>query len=402
MCKRYALEWLDALITGSLNQKKTALENIPEEQLQAVIARITEEKERVQAFLKSQVFCLAKESRIALFVHQYHAALIMLLDQAINYRKAQKPDNTVLQQLYDTIISSIDELLSFIEVRFSTYMSLDERVPVTYLSVTKQELKNRVEALKTILGQRQANWQLADIVFQELFLFTGDTGEDQRVTFRELLYIKELVKELNALEESSESTSVYSPPDELLIHLNFNSKAYQKYLIQAITRSIDDAGNDTDKLDKLLFCFKEFRQIQCKTGVALNPLQPGLKTAIGNWFTQEIAYLEKKRQLAFVPPDRNAQRSSQVASSGAAPQKLLWTLSVDQMAIILRAAGELKIINVRSLNHLFKTIAPYLSTPYQENISYSSMRSKAYTAETRDKEIVIELLQKMIGVIREY
>jgi hypothetical protein len=51
---------------------------------------------------------------------------------------------------------------------------------------------------------------------------------------------------------------------------------------------------------------------------------------------------------------------------------------------------------------VFKTIVPHLSTPYQENISYDSMRSKSYTAETRDKEIAIQTLEQMIKKIKEY
>ncbi|MCH5684017.1 hypothetical protein LWM68_06895 [Niabella sp. W65] len=50
----------------------------------------------------------------------------------------------------------------------------------------------------------------------------------------------------------------------------------------------------------------------------------------------------------------------------------------------------------RSLNSVFKNIVPYLSTQYQEDISYDSMRSKSYAAESRDKEIVIETLKQII------
>ncbi len=62
----------------------------------------------------------------------------------------------------------------------------------------------------------------------------------------------------------------------------------------------------------------------------------------------------------------------------------------------------MKIIMARSLNSVFKNIVPHLSTPYQEDISYDSMRSKSYSAEQRDKEIVIQTLQQMISKIKEY
>ncbi len=71
------------------------------------------------------------------------------------------------------------------------------------------------------------------------------------------------------------------------------------------------------------------------------------------------------------------------------------------MVLVLRSA-DLKIVMARSLNTVFKTIVPHLSTPFQENISYDSMHSKSYAAETKDKEITIQTLEQMIKRIQEY
>jgi hypothetical protein len=81
---------------------------------------------------------------------------------------------------------------------------------------------------------------------------------------------------------------------------------------------------------------------------------------------------------------------------------VLCALSTDQTALILRAAAELGILKARSLNEMFKTIVPHLSTPFKENLSYDSMRSKSYVAEERDKEKAIEALEKIIDWINEY
>ncbi|RUT68504.1 hypothetical protein D0817_20460 [Flavobacterium cupreum] len=82
--------------------------------------------------------------------------------------------------------------------------------------------------------------------------------------------------------------------------------------------------------------------------------------------------------------------------------KVLCKLSTDQTALILRASDELKILISKSMNHLFKTIVPFLSTPNKADLSYNAMRSKSYAAEERDKEIVIETLESMIKQIKEY
>ncbi len=124
-----------------------------------------------------------------------------------------------------------------------------------------------------------------------------------------------------------------------------------------------------------------------------------LHKQVSNWFTQEVFYLEKQVHYSIIPL-KGVEVSKEVVQKEKT--KLLSVLSVDQMALILRAADDLKIVMARSLNSVFKNIVPYLSTPYQENISYDSMRSKSYSAEMRDKEIVIETLQQMIKIINEY
>jgi hypothetical protein len=217
------------------------------------------------------------------------------------------------------------------------------------------------------------------------------------------LYQKDLLKELELLELPENETYEFTTLDEVLIYLNFNSKSYMSYFTNKLAEKINVNENNSDKLERLLFHYKQFNQMHRKPGVILNPQYGDLKTELGNWFTQEIFYLEKKLHLSIVPINGSAnQKSSEGVSQKNERQKLLCILSVDQLALVLRSADDLKIIIARSLNAIFKTIVPYLSTPYQENISYDSMRSKSYSAEVRDKEIVIQTLQKMINKIKEY
>jgi hypothetical protein len=400
MCGRYTLEWLDSLITVSLNPAKTDLNAFSDDEIHSVIFKITEEKEKLLILLKDQLFGLTKEKQIALLVNQYHSSLIMLLDQVLKYPKTSKAS---LKELYNTLILSLEELLSFIELRFFPYLSLNERVPVTYLAVTGKELKQRVDKLKVKLLAQEVNEKLANIVLSSLYSFIDRLKEDFPVTFRELLYQKDLLKELELLELPENETYEFTTLDEMLIYLNFNNKSYMSYFTNKLAEKINVNENNSDKLERLLFHYKQFNQMHRKSGVILNPQYGDLKTELGNWFTQEIFYLEKKLHLSIVPINGSAnQKSSERVSQKNERQKLLCILSVDQLALVLRSADDLKIIIARSLNAIFKTIVPHLSTPYQENISYDSMRSKSYSAEVRDKEIVIQTLQQMINKIKEY
>ncbi len=396
MCGRYTLEWLDFLITVSLNPAKTDLNSLSDEEIRSVISKVTDEKGKLITAVKSQLFSLTKEKQIALSVNQNHSSLIILLDQVLKYPETQKVS---LNELYNTLIFSLEELLSLIEVRFFTYLNLNERVPATYLAATGRELQQRVDKLKIKLLGRKSDRELTDIVLNSLYSFINRLKQDFPVTFQELLYQKDLLKELELLEVTQADTYIFTALDELLIFLNFNSKPYMRHVTNRLAERINANEKASDKLERFLFYYKQFNQMHHKPQVILNPQYGDLKTELGNWFTQEIFYLEKQIHYSIIPLKASSEKPG---TENKEKQKVLSILSVDQMALVLRAADELRIIMARSLNNVFKSIVPHLSTPYQENISYDSMRSKSYSAEQRDKEIVIQTLQQMINKIKEY
>ncbi len=82
--------------------------------------------------------------------------------------------------------------------------------------------------------------------------------------------------------------------------------------------------------------------------------------------------------------------------------KLCCTLSVDQLALIFRAAFDEKILPYKSLNSMFQSVAPLLSTTSRIDLSFGSMRSKSYAAESRDKNYTIEVLNNLIKRVEEY
>jgi hypothetical protein len=57
----YPFEWLDLLITVTLNPVKTNVSAISGEQVNAVIEKTSEEKEKFKLLLKNQFFGITKE-----------------------------------------------------------------------------------------------------------------------------------------------------------------------------------------------------------------------------------------------------------------------------------------------------------------------------------------------------
>ena len=398
----YPLEWLDLLITVTLNPTKTKVRAITNEQFNNIINRIPEENLRLQKLIKTHVFSTTKEAEIALLIKQYHSSLIALLDQTLENQKEDTSRKLILKKVFKVLLSNIDELLSFIETRFSTNLILDERVPEMYLSVTKKELKKKLDKLKSNASLTLKAHPAFEIILKRLYHFINSTQLHYEVTFRDIFYKKTLVQGLGGLEYNKEEVEAYSALDEFLIYLNFNSKAYMNLFTNHIAKQINRHDSTIEKMDTLLYYYKAFNQLHRKPEMILNPKFHDLETVLGNWFTQEILYLEKKLHLSVVPLQSKKKNPVDKQAIAKEKQKVLCMLSTDQMGLILRASDELRILVAKSMSQVFKTIVPHLSTPYKEDLSYDGMRSKSYVAEERDKQIAVETLERIIKKIKEY
>jgi hypothetical protein len=227
MTQAYLLEWMDLTVTSTLNPNKTDLTMITLLQSRAIIKKATEQTFLIQSQFTVQVFSLTNEKQIKILVGNYYSALLFLLDKITEINNSNELHRDNLKEVTTTLISCLDELITFIELRFANYLGGSN------FEIIKRKYDGR--------------------------------------------------------------TKMNTPSNKVL----------------------------------------------CK-------------------------------------------------------------LSTDQTALILRASDELKILISKSMNHLFKTIVPFLSTPNKVDLSYNAMRGKAYVAEERDKEIAIETLERMIKQIKEY
>ncbi|SFQ30660.1 hypothetical protein [Parafilimonas terrae] len=397
MGEGYALEWLDNLITVTLNPVNPKHVIASPEDIAKLERLVIEEKNKVEEAIKTQVFNLDDDVKIKSSINKYHSSLVNLLEHAFENR-SRISKHKPLKQVFNTTIACMDELLALIERRFNRYLSKDEQVPFTYLIAQKKALAGRLEVLASepYLSSQPA----FGIVKNELEKFLSYADVEHTYTFKELLYIKDLCIDLKKVKTVHEP-AIYTPLDELLIRLNFNSRPYIHILCKQLADLLNNIEKPEEKMSNLLLYFKAFRQVNRKPGAVFNACDASLHTQVATWLKQEISYTRKQIQYSGSLL-KEAVNSDKRNMKHKIAEKLLVKLSVDQIALVLRAADEIKIIVARSLNSVFKSIVPHLSTPGHEDISYDSMRSKSYAAELRDKELVIQTLQQIIKKIREY
>jgi hypothetical protein len=398
---RYTLEWLDHLVFVSLNPGKSNIEPILPEQIILLEEKIADEKIRQQSFLMNVVFSLREENKISMFIRQYHSTLVIFLDQALRNYKVSVNKSTHKQSLnaverpLNAVISFIEEMLSFIGSRFSTFLGMDERVPATDVQRFKKVLIKKQLAITKKLSSCKFAEPALEIIIMELRRSINLERNDYPYTYREIFYLKDLFDGLQGLNANIEK-GVYSALDEFLIQMNFNSKSYIWNLTKKVIDHVNLTEQPSEKMERLLFHYKLFKQFYKRSGMVFNIKEASLHKQMDNWFLQEIFYLEKRNTI--LPKVNEKDRLSKIEVKN----KIRSTLSVDQLALILRAADDTRTIIARSLSSVFKSLAPHLATTQKEDISFDSMRSKSYSAELRDKEVVIQMLRQMIDKIKDY
>jgi len=389
----YPLEWLDALILEHLNPNKADLSRLSENELAVISEQVVKESARIQIRIKNEIFPMRSRKEIRLLVRKYHSTVIYLLDKMTDSLKNSFFQVAVLAKCGQGVIKCLNDLLSFLEDRYWAYLSLDERVPITCLLVLRSELEHKLKILqKREWHDVQIQQDIKSVTTEIACMLHLDNRS--RITFRQVLYERRILKELEELEVL-DVQSFFSSLDHLLIELNFNSSVYINILIYRLVSKIQVQEDASQKLNILLYYFKEVNQIYSNEKLFFNPNMPHIKTILHNWFNHEIQYLEK--QIGSVTASGGG------SGVGEKPEtKLECDLSADQIGIILRAADEVRVVKSRSMSLVFQKIVPHLSTAFKRDLSYQSVRSKSYNAEDNDKNIAILTLEKMIKKIRSY
>ncbi|MBE9462127.1 hypothetical protein ACFP1I_12890 [Dyadobacter subterraneus] len=391
--RTYTLDWLDFIITVALSTSHQQQPMLTRNQSEAIKDKIDEQKHQYFSYLNAVGLQLSGRQKLDQFVRQQHIRLLALLDLACENALAIPSESVLMVAVSDYLKSSIYELLTFLETRFNGMIPPQEIVPAAYLAETKKEIALQASHLQSLFLNQDGNQDLIGILLSTLTHFESTLPG---ITFAEIFYKKEMVKNLRQIGLLEEKSQIHNALIDISVYLNFNSRAFIRYYTESIARRIDDVGPIPQKIEQLLLSRKQFSQMHRRIGARFSQDEPDLAKTVDHWFSQEILYLETKQQWQMKPlPSEEQPPEPQ-------PFKVMCFLSVDQIALILRALDSLRIIKATSMNAVFHAIAPFLSTVRRQHISWESMRSKAYTFEERDKVIAIQTLESVIKWLKEY
>ncbi|MGJ1269537.1 hypothetical protein ACR78G_20250 [Sphingobacterium spiritivorum] len=393
----YPLEWLDSLVMQTLNPAFNDFSLFDYKQAEKICKLLADEESKLKVIIKKQAFGL-DESGMQVMIEHYQSSLLMLLETS--RRDLRHCRRSSVQLIYRALINCIDALLLHIETHYSKYMRLDLKAPPAYLSVARGELATKIIEIRKRADRDESLKELKELVFNSLSRFAIAQALHYDITFRSILYNKEMVRRLDKIRWKPFEDEIFNPLNELLWLMNFNSKSYINYLIKTVQKKVNSSSSQADQLIALHYYQKALMQMHKKPDVILNQDYYDLETVIRRLIKHEIHF--KEEAIRFEGLENTTDNLSGNKEKTKVEYKIKVELSSDQIGLILRAADELRILSAKSMSEVFRTIVPYLSTPRNENLSYQGMRSKSYTAEETDKQKAIRSLERMISKINEY
>ena len=342
--------------------------------------------------LSDTVFRIRKERQVYLVIEKYHNALVLLMDEALE--RAQ----FVNRPLQDQIYSILDDLLYFLEKRFSAYLNLDLELPPHYVTLSKRTWPERLERLSSYFSGTEGE-NLFNFVGSNLLRFIN-ARRHKHLSHRALLYRKEIISEIELLAASPKMIDAARGLHELLMYMNYNSKGYLEVYtmeIAALANAYQDTSEREYFLQKKLQALK---RLYCNTAIGLHTDKEPIKGMVRAWFKDQLS-LFSQNLTDRVEPYGKVSHSYLPAKTATVNDKIYCTFSSAVLAILLRALEQAGLIKVPSLSRLYKVIVPFLSTARKPELSVDSVRSKSYLFDDKTREDAIHLLEKMIDKIRK-
>jgi hypothetical protein len=385
--EKSAIEIWDELIGIKLSPNTFKNRTVEKQTICNLLKESEKEKEAVRSHLMNEAFSRKNEKELELFIERYQTFIGRLLD---NIHKNLKTEGITyeIKKLYEGVSEHLEEVMSFIENYFSKYFNLDQKVPDAYLLASRHEINRQLPEVRKLLKEKEGNQGLIACVLSIIKFFIGHIDGEQ-VTYRRLIYMKNLLKELYEIKETTTSNLKYSLLDELLIYLNFNDPAFIKNLFNRLTEIFSSLETTDEKIELLRLYHKQTSQMHTRLGVALHPEQSSVKDSILAWLEQELIFWESGN-----PGGKN--KSELTVSI-----KIHTSLSVPVLSLFTRLFKDAGIVMNPNQAEILRFVSTHFTTQRKTTISYGHLHSKYYQIEESTKRKVYDLLMQMAQLCKK-
>ncbi len=377
---------MDLLVMSTVHPANPDMKKPSPSQINSHLDLAKKSQQEIIAELKIQFFSTCKERKLELIVQRCQASVIHFTDVLFHYNSF--PVITEVQKLYQSLIELFEELLNFIESYFGNYFNQDTKIPESYRRISLAEYKTMMASFKRNARKQNINKNLYQIIldtYEEFYNLDAPGG----ITFRRIMYLKKL---LSCLVEKSSDRAINSIDEEvinILQYFNFNHSRFFNFIIANINDELNNLETAALKIDKLHWFTKSFNQAQMKPQYSLFPKICSVKEFCLQWIDEELTFMKTQYQPMAL--------ASQ--SHGKILEKIETSLSVPQLAFIIKLLIDEGIIKNSSYRQLSKIAAAHFKTPKATHLSPEKLRIKTFSIEKQTvdkvKDIVIHLLNSI-------
>lgn len=374
----------------------------PSSKLTILKESVTIQKNLFRKAFPQAINGIKKEKTARLMISRCQASLVNLVDdtcwllnQIDSKKKSLSYSKADLQNLFQHAIYSLEDILYFLEKYYPTYFNQDGKITDNGRLLLQDQSRQYIKSLTRQLKSCNKDEQYSSVLLAP-FLKMINMQSIAQVSYRQTSYIKTIFKELDNYLFTNKNNLDTRLLLRQLVYLNYNEYAFVDYCIAFIKKETSSAITTRDRIEQFAWWLKTISQFQIRTDLVFDKTAPSAKEQLLNWLYDELAFFERKQQLAtLVAPSVEASRPEKSFS-------LKTPLSVKQLGLLIRLLVDTGVLRLENQTELLNKIAAIFKTDRRETISFQSLRIRYYNIEEPTKNIVKEWLTKMTSQLGKY
>lgn len=387
-----AFEQMDVLIISTISPRKIEPHKRAEEHLAALRLKITDESEKLRAYIISTASKGGSPDDFGLFIHNSQATITDFLDHVYEYRVAAT--EPALVSLYNNAEAALEDIYYLLKDRYADFFNPDGRVPLKFQQEDKLFLQNSLPYLRAQVKKKLRVAALLPIALEPIECFLGNI-ERGVLTYRFMWYVKKLCREL---EQWAGSPIKPEDPEwdfiALLIKMNVNSDAFCTFWCAYLAARMEQAGALQDKMNILDEYNRRLWYVRPDSTIALHAGLMPLKDYVQEVVSAELAIVE--RDWLHTRPQPEAQVPPEPK------KKIKSALSVALEGVWIRAGMYAGRWLKTDFKEVMGTWTEFVESKEQRNISRASMLNKSRPnagIEPWEKQLLKDILYGMLRYV---
>lgn len=391
---KYELEKLESVIVNDLLTFIEDNSRVDDWLIDDFKAALRLETESVKMSMQQSVIHYNDHTREA-YIQYHQQSIIRLTGHLTSYGVPNPAPPTInssgIELLSYYLLLTLEDLLSFVETRYSKYFDQHTWLPQNYLSLTAAELHTELDNLHLHLLTIGVDRELTNIVMQPFWKFAVIQSTSNGTTYGQTNYLKHLKHELEKIIKNGAAGDVTKAMHTLLVGLNFNSHEYCAYCTKYMQQELKKVeNNDSDQLHLLSRFYKYLHQVPKQLGAALDTSRPALFGLLSDWIRVEREYIEMNIQGTEI----NAPAP---AVSGGF--RILIAMTIAQLSYFINILVRIGVIQNTNKSALSRFVTTIFQTTSKEDMAKDSVRKNLYAKDDGVRLAVRAILVKCIEYI---